>query len=393
MANNPPPPPAHPLWRRTPLIESAILSRSAKCRIFLKLENLQPSSSFKSRGIGNFVRKAADAAAVAASKSAAPTINGTAAGSKPEIHFYISSGGNAGLAAISAATTLGYPCTVALPTSASPAILAKLRAAGASDVVVHGHSWFEADQYLRETVMPEAEARSGVKGIYVPPFDHEDVWEGHSTMIGEIKEQLVELGVEGESRPDAIVCSVGGGGLLSGVVQGAQKAGWVGREATGNGAKTKIIAMETDGAESLHRSLEAGKQVTLPGITSIAASLGAVRVADRAFELASEPANNVVSAVLTDAEAAMGCWRFADDERMLVEPACGVSVALAYEPERLRNLVGNGLGRDGIVVIVVCGGSRVDLDTLEGYRREYGAKIEEMGLSGNGDVPSALKGV
>ncbi|KPI45890.1 L-serine dehydratase [Cyphellophora attinorum] len=391
MANNPPSPPQHPLWRRTPLVESAILSRSAGCRIFLKLENLQPSSSFKSRGIGNFVRKAADAAAVAASQSAAPTINGTTTQSGPEIHFYISSGGNAGLAAISAATTLGYPCTVALPTSASPAILAKLRAAGASDVLVHGHSWFEADQYLRETVMPDAEARSGVKGIYVPPFDHEDVWEGHSTMIGEIEAQMRELGEE--DRPNAIVCSVGGGGLLSGVIQGAQKAGWVGREAASNGTKTKIIATETVGAESLHKSLEAGKQVTLPGITSIAASLGAVRVADRAFELASDPSNNVVSAVLTDAEAAMGCWRFADDERMLVEPACGVSVALAYEPDRLRELVGGDLNRESKVVIVVCGGSRIDLDTLEEYRRKYGKQIEEMRLSGNGDVPSALKGV
>ena len=363
-------PPQHP-WRRTPLHESPTLSRSAECRIFLKLENLQPSSSFKSRGIGNFILSAI---------KAAPSNTAT----KPNLHFFISSGGNAGLAAVAACNTLQYPCSVALPTSATPAIIAKLRAAGAHEVLVHGDSWADADRFLRETVIPNAERASDtnpgegkeggkVKGVYVPPFDHPDVWAGHATLVAELAEQLAQLDTEDSAAPDAIVCSVGGGGLFSGIMQGVAAQGWEN--------KTKVLALETEGAESLHASLQKGELVTLPGITSVAASLGAVRVAQRAYEQAQRP--NVVSEVLSDAEACMGCWRFADDERMLVEPACGVSVALAYQPERLRRLL-PGLGRESRVVIVVCGGSRVDLDTLQGWREEYGPVIEKMGLGGKG---------
>lgn len=355
-------------WRKTPLHESAVLSRAAGCRIFLKLENLQPSSSFKSRGVGNFILSAIHRASQSTD-------------SPPKLHFYCSSGGNAGLAAIAAATLKGYPCTVALPTSADAPIIAKLYAAGASDVLVHGDSWSDADRYLREVVISGAEEKLGKgNGLYVPPFDHEDVWRGHETLVEELVEQMAE-----EGRPDALVCSVGGGGLFSGCMQGIEKAGWGGEKGT------RVVALETKGAESLNLSLREGKLVTLPGITSVAKSLGAVRVAARAFELAQRP--NVVSEVLTDAEACMGCWRFADDERFLVEPACGVSVALAYQPERLRKLV-PGITKDSKVVIVVCGGSRVDLDTLQQYREEHGPEIEKLGLGGKGvgrkDVPSTF---
>lgn len=270
---------------------------------------------------------------------------------------------------------------MALPTSADAPIIAKLYAAGASDVLVHGDSWSDADRYLREVVISGAEEKLGKgNGLYVPPFDHEDVWRGHETLVEELVEQMAE-----EGRPDALVCSVGGGGLFSGCMQGIEKAGWGGEKGT------RVVALETKGAESLNLSLREGKLVTLPGITSVAKSLGAVRVAARAFELAQRP--NVVSEVLTDAEACMGCWRFADDERFLVEPACGVSVALAYQPERLRKLV-PGITKDSKVVIVVCGGSRVDLDTLQQYREEHGPEIEKLGLGGKGvgrkDVPSTF---
>lgn len=54
----------------------------------------------------------------------------------------------------------------------------------------------------------------------MPPFDHADVWKGNSTMIPEIKAQL------GDIIPDVVVCSVGGGGLINGIILGLQEAGW-----------------------------------------------------------------------------------------------------------------------------------------------------------------------
>ena len=59
-----------------------------------------------------------------------------------------------------------------------------------------------------------------VSRVYIPPFDHPDIWAGNSTMVDEIKTQM------GGIVPDAIICSVGGGGMLSGVILGCQRAGW-----------------------------------------------------------------------------------------------------------------------------------------------------------------------
>ncbi|KAH7092368.1 tryptophan synthase beta subunit-like PLP-dependent enzyme [Paraphoma chrysanthemicola] len=313
-------------WRETPLIHSRILSQHAGCQIYLKLENLQPSGSFKSRGIGNFLLT-----------HLASTPNPSA------IHFYTSSGGNAGLACVSAAITLGTAATIVVPLTTSAYMIAKLRAAGAQDVLQVGDSWVEADTHLREVVIPEAKAK-GEESVYVPPFDAQEVWDGHATLVEEVVQQL-------DGEMDALVCSVGGGGLFSGIMQGLEKAGL---------GATKVVAVETDGAHSLALSLQEGRLATLPAITSIATSLGARTVARRAFEHAQK--ENVQSVVLKDEDAIEGCVRFADDERIMVEPACGVSLALCYGG-KLKKFVPH-LKAESKVVIVVCGGSNISADLL-----------------------------
>ena len=238
-------------------------------------------------------------------------------------------------------------------------MIAKIRTAGASRVVQHGGSWAEADKCLREEVLA-----NDPHGVYVPPFDHDDVQSGASTIVEELEE-----------RPDAIVCSVGGGGLFSGIQLGLEARGW---------ADVSVLAMETEGAESLAESLKEGELVTLPAITSIATSLGAKRVAQKAFDLGKR--RNVRSVVLSDAEAAMGCWRLADDERLIVEPACGVSVAVCYD-ERLKHLLPK-LTNQSKVVVIICGGSDITLEMLMGYRKAY-ADIERL-TTNDRDVPSTL---
>ncbi|KAH9869039.1 hypothetical protein J1614_008116 [Plenodomus biglobosus] len=222
----------------------------------------------------------------------------------------------------------------------------KIRAAGAAQVIQHGNSWVEADGFLKETVIPEAIAK-GEDAIYVPPFDHSRVWDGNATMVQEILEQL---GSEG-SPPDALVCSIGGGGLFCGIMQGLESAGH---------PNLQVLAVETEGAHSLALSLQEGKLSTLPAITSIATSLGARTVASQAFTYAQREL--VRSVVLTDDVAKEGCVRFADDERIMVEPACGVSLALCYQG-RLRKLLPN-LEESSKVVITVCGGSNVTAKML-----------------------------
>lgn len=255
-------------------------------------------------------------------------------------------------------------------------MIAKLQALGA---LVHqeGRNWAEADRFLREEVM----RGEGQGGVYVPPFDHPDIWEGASSLVPELEKQM-----RAQGGYDGVVCSVGGGGLLLGIADGLYAAG---RTQT-----VGILAVETEGAESLASSLEAGELVTLPGITSIATSLGCTRVAQRAYEVAKR--EHVEVAVLSDAQAAMGAVHLADMERLLVEAACGVSVAACFDGS-LRHALGKGCGdaewKEKRIVVVVCGGSNVSTSLLEDYRAKYAGVVEkELKLQKNRIVRKLLMG-
>ena len=247
---------------------------------------------------------------------------------------------------MTAAASLGYPSSVVVPLSTKPFMIDLIRRAGASEVIQNGATWFEADTYLRETIMPQHP-----EGVYIHPFDDPLVWDGSATIPKELKKQM-------DGDVAAIVCSVGGGGLFCGIMQGTE------------GSSTRVIAVETKGAESLHAALEAGELVTLPGITSLATSLGATQVCQKAFDYGRQ--DRVTSVVVTDAQACKACLRFADEERMLVEPACGATLAIAYEG-LLKRLI-PGLREDTRVVLEVCGGKNVSLDHLRQWRETYGGE-------------------
>ncbi|KAI1798774.1 tryptophan synthase beta subunit-like PLP-dependent enzyme [Daldinia bambusicola] len=340
------------LFIETPCIPSRALSRIAGCNIFLKLENLQPSGSFKSRAVGNMMYQAMRA--------------------QPgrSVHFYCSSGGNAGLACATAAATLGQPCTIVVPTLTTPFMIEKIKLLGAQ---VHqvGSNWALADAHLRTGLLA-----SDPSGIYVPPFDHPDIWAGNSTLVDELAAQLRALGVP---RLDGVACNCGGGGLLNGIMAGVRRH-YGGGE---GGEEPVVLAVETVGADSLYQSVGAGELVALPAITSIATSLGAPRVSERTWRWAREAASHLRSAVVTDAEAAMASVRFADDERMLVEAACGATISTLYNGD-LRRYIG-GEGEKGVsdeewrgknVVVVVCGGVNVSAEILRRYEEKYAGEVK-----------------
>ncbi|CAG8971903.1 hypothetical protein HYALB_00007819 [Hymenoscyphus albidus] len=336
-------PPTPQPWVQTPLYRSTPLSRYAGCNIFLKLETLQPSGSFKSRGIGNLMSRA-----IAVHPPNAP------------VHFYCSSGGNAGLACATAALSLHRPATIVVPTSTSQFMITKLRSMGAEVKQIGAH-WVEADAFLREELLVK-----DLNGVYVPPFDHPDVWAGNATVMDEIEEQMHAYG-----GYDAVVCSVGGGGLFAGIMAGLENYGRLSRSSE----PPKVLAVETEGAASFAHSLREGQLSRLGAINTIATSLGATQVASRAYEFAISYPETVKSVVFSDAEAAIASVCFGDDERVIVEAACGVSIAAAYNGT-IRKVVGQGLTNEEYekknVVIVVCGGSNVTLGVLENYIETYG---------------------
>lgn len=268
-------------------------------------------------------------------------------------HFYCVSGGNAGLACATSAVALRRPATIVIPTTTSNLMKNKLLDLRV-EVYQTGKNLAAADEYLRTELLPK-----DPNAVYVPPFDHPHVWDGASTIVPELRGQM-------DVPMDAIVCSVGGGGLFNGLMQGIESLPW-------SGNKPDVVCVETAGADSLNASLRANAHVTLSEITSIATSLGCSRVSAETWRWIQYP--NAHSLVVSDADAAISCVRFADDARHLVEISCGATLATVYRGD-LRELLGRGLS-DGEwahknIVLIVCGGSGVTLGILDQYRKEYG---------------------
>jgi L-serine/L-threonine ammonia-lyase len=205
-----------------------------------------------------------------------------------------------------------------------------------AEVVVHGKSWQEANEF--------ALAACTSTDAFIHPFDDPLLWQGHASMIDEVARDGV--------KPGAVVLSVGGGGLLCGVVEGLQRNGW---------HDVPVIAAETRGADSYAQALAAGHRVVLDAITSVATSLGARSVCDEA--LAKARGHRIESAVVSDKEAVQGAMRLLDEQRVLVEPACGASVAALDSPK---------LGEAASVLVIVCGGVGVNTRQLQHWAAQYG---------------------
>src|SRR5262249_7484081 len=120
------------------------------------------------------------------------------------------SGGNAGYAVAYAARVLGMQATIVVPVAASPRNQALIQGEGAA-LGLHGRSFDDANERAKVIA-----AETGASLVH--PFDDPRVWAGNATLV----EELVADGV----KPGLIVLSVGGGGLLCGVVDGLEAAGW-----------------------------------------------------------------------------------------------------------------------------------------------------------------------
>lgn len=297
------------LHTQTPYIESRALSIHSGRSVWLKMEALQPPGSFKIRGIGLKCQEAVKQGAT---------------------RLISSSGGNAGIAVAYAGRQLAIPVTVVVPETTTDRAKALIKQENA-DVVVHGASWQEANALALSMV--------GADDAFVHPFDDELLWRGHASMVDEM--------AQAGDAPDAIVLSVGGGGLLCGVLEGLHRNGW---------SNIPVIAVETKGADSFAQAVIAGYPIELPAIQSIASSLGARKVAQQAFNWTTQHA--IHSAVVSDHQAVKACESFILDHRLVVEPACGAALAAVYDNvEEIRSYTK--------VAVIVCGGVTATLEHLK----------------------------
>jgi len=298
---------------RTPLILHPGLSTPTR-RIWLKMENLQPSGSFKLRGMGLLCSWAK---------------------AQGKHRVICPSGGNAGFATAVAAASLGLSACIVVPHTTPESTRNRIKKTGA-EVIVYGKVWDEANQRAKE-LSQDADTE------YVPAFDHPLLWEGYSTLVDEVLEVCPQV--------DVMVTSVGGGGLLAGILTGLIRHGRT---------DCRIVACETEGAASFAAAMKVGHPVRLPRIDTVATSLGAAQVAAWPVQHLRDFPHQCV--VLSDENAIMGVVRFASDLRQLVEPACGVSLAVAY-------LNHSAIADAHDVVIVVCGGVSISAQLVAGWAR------------------------
>lgn len=292
--------------RRTPLLRIAGRDLGAACaELWLKLEHLQVSGSFKARGMFNRMR----------------------ANAVPAAGVVIASGGNAGIAVAHAARTLGVRAEVFVPESSSEAKRARLAQLGAV-VTVRGASYADA-------LAASLERQRATGALLMHAYDQREVVEGAGTLAAEVE---ADAGV-----PDRALVSVGGGGLIAGV------AAWF-------AGRSRVEALEPALAPTLAAARAAGRPIDVD-VSGIAAdSLGARRIGEIAWAVAQR--HVAASHLLADdaiLAAQRALWR---ELRLAVEPAAALPLAaLATRTVEPRP--------DEKILLVICG-ANVDPTTLAG---------------------------
>jgi len=293
-----------PLWR-LPSSALGLRSDAPGFEVWLKLEHLQRSGSFKARGMFN--------------RLLSHTI--------PAVGVIAASGGNAGIATAVAANALGVPAEIFVPSISSPAKRARLAALGAR-VVVGGNAYADA--------LAACEARQHETGaLMTHAYDQPEVVAGAGTLAREIEQEA--------GRPDTVLVSVGGGGLIGGI------AAWF-------EDRSRVVALEPELAPTLHSARAAGRRVDV-SVGGIAAdSLGARRLGAIAWELARR---HVAESLLLSDDAILAAQRFLWDEfKLAVEPAAALPLA-ALRSGAVQPAEGDR------VCLIVCG-ANLDPATLSG---------------------------
>lgn len=273
-----------PLVRRTPLLETGGdlgCGLGDDLELAFKLEQMQHTGSFKVRGAFNRVLSARERGEL-----------------DPDVGLVVASGGNAGLGNAYAAARLGVPAVVFVPETAPPVKIARLESYGA-EVVLAGTEYATA-----LAAADEHAQRTGA--LYCHAYDQPEIAAGAGTLALELLEQTAQ-------PVDTVLVAVGGGGLLAGVAAALEPAG------------VRVVGVEPTAAPTLHAALERGEPTDVPVGGVAADSLGARRVGDIAFAVATRTGTG---SVLVD-DAAIVAARALLWERCRIVVEHGTATAFA----------------------------------------------------------------
>jgi threonine dehydratase len=219
-----------PHVRRTPLVRSTWLSEASGGDVWLKLESLQVTNSFKSRGAFNAVIARLERR-----------------DERPR-QLVTASAGNHGRALAAAAETFGLPLVVFTPTDAPAAKLDAIRRHRA-DLRAEGRDYDEAER------MAKAFARD-TGAEFISPYNDRDVIDGAATIALELFEDAPQL--------DTLVVPIGGGGLISGVAAAAKSID----------GHVEIVGVEVEASCAFQTSVRAGRLVEIVPGETLADGLG-----------------------------------------------------------------------------------------------------------------------
>lgn len=298
-----------PHIRETPLDRSPFFSELTGANVFLKLENLQFTGSFKLRGAFN--------------KLLSLTPKQRAAG------CVAASSGNHGAAVAFAMSKLDTKGVIFVPEGTSTTKVEAIKRAG-GDVRFFGTDGLDTEMHAREYA-----AENGM--CYLSPYNDEDVVAGQGTCGVEIAKQLPQV--------DAIFIAVGGGGLISGVGSFLKSVN----------PTMSVIACQPAASAVMTESVKAGEILELPSQPTLSdGTAGGIEADAITFDLCRAVTDDYV--VVSEDQIAEAMRQFIDAHHMLPEGAAGVALAgLSLRADSYK-------GKN--VVVIICGGN-ISRETLK----------------------------
>jgi len=305
---------------QTPCARSEMLSRITGQSVFLKLENLQMTGSFKERGALNKI----------ATLTAEQARRGVVA----------ASAGNHAQGVAYHATERGMRSVIVMPLTTPLVKVTATRGFGA-EVVLHGGNYDEA--CAEATRLCEAEGMT-----FIHPFDDPLVIAGQGTIGLELMEQIEDL--------EAVVVPIGGGGLIGGIACAVKESN----------PKIRVIGVQTSRLPSMRDAVAAHHPVTLEPATTIADGIAVRRAGEVTFPVVEKYVDEIVT--VDEDEIASAILTLLEREKTLAEGAGATALAALLQQR-------TSLPKDTRTAVLVCGGN-IDVTLL--------SRIIERGLVQDG---------
>ncbi|OPJ55569.1 threonine ammonia-lyase [Alkalithermobacter paradoxus] len=292
---------------KTELVECVHLSKISNNRVFLKLENLQKTGSFKIRGAYNKI----------ANLTQEEKANGVIA----------SSAGNHAQGVALGAKMNGIKATIVMPATAPLAKVSATKSYGA-EVILNGAVYDDA--YAKAL-----EIQNETGATFLHPFDDPYVIAGQGTIALEILEDLEDV--------DAILVPIGGGGIIAGIAVAAKAIN----------PNIKIIGVEASNAASMKGSVDEGEIITLSSAATIADGIAVKRPGNLTYELVKEYVDEIVT--VNEDEIAQAVLFLMEKDKIVVEGSGAVSVAA---------IITGKIKEEGKNIVSVISGGNIDVNMV-----------------------------